>query len=119
MTFYWIPVVKGFQVTSVTKKVVFYEQEPPIPVDTRRRFNVYEGSRGVYEASATSYRRLIDAETTSCVYWDRLLKSEVSGITSWIPLLRPAQTNNDSNKLLLQTRSNEANKQTYEPNEKL
>ena len=29
------------------------------PVDTRRRFNVYK----------TSYRRLIDAETTSCVYW--------------------------------------------------
>ena len=29
------------------------------PVDTRRRLNVYK----------TSYRRLIDVETTSCVYW--------------------------------------------------
>ena len=32
----------------------------PSPVDTRRRFNVY----------TTSYRRLIDVETTSCVYWE-------------------------------------------------
>ena len=30
-------------------------------VDTRRRFNVYK----------TSYRRLTDAETTSCVYWEK------------------------------------------------
>ena len=29
------------------------------PVDTRRRFNVY-----------TTYRRRIDVETTSCVYWE-------------------------------------------------
>ena len=33
---------------------------PSIPVEKRRRFNVYK----------TSYRRLIDVETTSCVYWD-------------------------------------------------
>ena len=33
-------------------------------VDTRRRFNVYT-------TSPTSYRRLIDVETTSCVYWVR------------------------------------------------
>ena len=32
------------------------------PVDTRRRFNVYT-------TSLTSYRRCIDVETTSCVYW--------------------------------------------------
>ena len=31
-----------------------------IPVDTQRRFNVYK----------TSYRRLIDVETKSCVYRD-------------------------------------------------
>ena len=35
-----------------------------IPVDTRCRFNVYT-------TSPTSYRRLIDVETTSCVYWDQ------------------------------------------------
>ena len=34
------------------------------PVDTRRRFNVYK-------TSPTSYRRLINVETTSCVYWVR------------------------------------------------
>ena len=33
------------------------------PVDTRRRFNVYT-------TSPTSYRRLIDVETTSYVYWE-------------------------------------------------
>ena len=32
------------------------------PVDTRHRFNVYK-------TSLTSHRRLIDVETTSCVYW--------------------------------------------------
>ena len=31
-----------------------------LPVDTRRRFNVY----------TTSNRRRIDVETTSCVYWE-------------------------------------------------
>ena len=35
-----------------------------MPVDTQRRFNVYK---------TTSYRRLIDVETTSCVYWDVLI----------------------------------------------
>ena len=35
-----------------------------IPVDTRRRFNVYT-------TSPTADRRLIDVETTSCVYWDQ------------------------------------------------
>ena len=33
------------------------------PVDTRRRFNVYT-------TSTTSYRRRIDVEATSCVYWE-------------------------------------------------
>ena len=33
------------------------------PVDTRRRFNVYT-------TSLTSYRRRIDVETTSYVYWE-------------------------------------------------
>ena len=33
---------------------------PDIPLDTRRRFNVY----------TTSIRRRIDVEMTSCVYWD-------------------------------------------------
>ena len=33
-----------------------------IPVDTRRRFNVY----------TTFIRRRIDVEATSCVYWDVL-----------------------------------------------
>ena len=33
-------------------------------VDTRRRFNVYK----------TSIRRLIDVETTSCVYWVMTIK---------------------------------------------
>ena len=32
------------------------------PVDTRCRFNVYD-------TSMRHYRRLIDVETTSCVYW--------------------------------------------------
>ena len=35
------------------------------PVDTRRRFNVYK-------TLSTSYRRLIDFETTLCVYWFQL-----------------------------------------------
>ena len=35
-----------------------------MPADTQRRFNVYK---------TTSYRRLIDVETTSCVYWDVLI----------------------------------------------
>ena len=34
-----------------------------IPVDTRRRFNVYK-------TSIRRRRRRIDVETTSCVYWD-------------------------------------------------
>ena len=34
-----------------------------IPVDTRRRFNVHK-------TSATSYKRLIDVKTMSCVYWE-------------------------------------------------
>ena len=34
------------------------------PIDTRRRFNVYK-------TSPTSYRRLINVESTSCVYWVR------------------------------------------------
>ena len=37
-----------------------------IPVDTRRHFNVYTTSNDV----VTSYRRRIDVETTSCVYWN-------------------------------------------------
>ena len=36
-----------------------------IPVDTRRRFNVYK-------TSIRRRRRLIDVEMTSCVYWDIL-----------------------------------------------
>ena len=36
-----------------------------IPVDTRSRFNVYK----------TLYKRLIDVETKSCVYWDWLKKN--------------------------------------------
>ena len=39
---------------------------PYNPVDTRRRFNVYT-------TSETSYRRLIDVKTTSCVYWERCI----------------------------------------------
>ena len=35
------------------------------PVDTRRRFSVYKTSM----MSPTLHRCLIDAETTSCVYW--------------------------------------------------
>ena len=38
--------------------------DPYNPVDTRRRFNVYK-------TSPTLYRRLIDVETMSCVYWER------------------------------------------------
>ena len=34
------------------------------PVNIQRRFNVYK-------TSVTLYRRLIDVETTSCVYWVR------------------------------------------------
>ena len=44
---------------------------PYNPVDTRRRFNVYT-------TSETSYRRLIDVKTTSCVYWERCI------ILSWV-----------------------------------
>ena len=39
-----------------------------IPADTRRHFNVYM-------TSPTSYRRLVDAETTSCVNWDLTWKN--------------------------------------------
>ena len=35
------------------------------PIDTRSRFNVYK-------ASIRRLRRLIDVETTSCVYWEGL-----------------------------------------------
>ena len=37
-----------------------------IPVDTQRCFNVYK-------TSIRRCRRLIDVETTSCVYWNDLL----------------------------------------------
>ena len=37
-----------------------------VPVDTRCRFNVYT-------TSPTLYRRLIDVETTSYVYWDAMI----------------------------------------------
>ena len=45
------------------------KREKRNPVDTRRRFNVY---RRLYDV-ATSYRRLIDIEKTSCVYWEKTL----------------------------------------------
>ena len=40
----------------------FQNAQCSVPVNTRRRFNVYKTSR-----------RLIDVETTSCIYWDRAL----------------------------------------------
>ena len=39
-------------------------QGQKIPVDTQRRLNIYK-------MSSTSYRRLIDVETMSCVYCDK------------------------------------------------
>ena len=41
---------------------IFMNLSKAFPVDTRRRFNVYT-------TSLTSYKRRIDVETTSCVYW--------------------------------------------------
>ena len=41
-----------------------------IPVDTRSRFNVYK----------TLYKRLIDVETKSCVYWDWLKKTHCTNL---------------------------------------
>ena len=41
--------------------------ENVIPVVTRHRFNVY---KTFYTTPPASYRRLIDVETTSYVYWD-------------------------------------------------
>ena len=43
-----------------TRLVWWIKNKDIIPVDTRHRFNVYK----------TSYRHLVDVETTSCVYWD-------------------------------------------------
>ena len=45
------------------------------PVDARRRFNIYKTSirRRLcrIDVVKTSYRRRIDVETTSCVYWEK------------------------------------------------
>ena len=57
-------------------------------VDTRCRFNVYK-------ASATSYKRLIDVETTSCVYWE-CYQSKVSTSKTQFRLIKH---NEDSTKM--------------------
>ena len=46
------------------------------PLDTRRRFNVYK-------TSVTSYKRLIDVETVSCVYWVNLICSFDTTKNKW------------------------------------
>ena len=53
----FLPVIVILLLSSLSMRDVFSSS----PVDIRRRFNVYK--------SSTSYRRLIDIETTSCVYW--------------------------------------------------
>ena len=52
----------SFQVKKISLPGKLDEKAGIFPVDTRRRFNVYK-------TSPTSYRRLIDVETTSRVYW--------------------------------------------------
>ena len=47
---------------NIAKPVLLPVSGYPIPVDIRRRFNVYK-------TSETSYRRLIYVETKWCVFW--------------------------------------------------
>ena len=46
------------------------------PVDTRRCFNVY---KSLYDV-ATSCRRLLDVETTSCVYWVSIVNYMIASL---------------------------------------
>ena len=69
-----------FQVTNLLNG-------PYNPVDTRRRFNVYT-------TSETSYRRLIDVKTTSCVYWESQLGYEIGQSITWETLFLRNHTQN-------------------------
>ena len=65
------------------------------PVNTRLRFNVYK----------TSYRRLTDVETTSCVYWDVGLAKFTISYIQYIAYM-PIYNNLKDNQLLLASITN-------------